>query len=564
MIRFPLDVIPFLNQTIESVVLHTALDKIDSRWLSQLSVFNTFLKQMEAQLAKVFLTWKFDKSTDYIALYSMHQKMIHHLGAGEAFSNPTMFPTYTDFITNQRYLTSDEVFVQRRVAGPCPFLLQLVTRNNEVGLQWSKLKSKLNSHIDFDSALAEALGEDNMTMMKAVSSRRLYVLYHEEKNALHTVPDYFGKQLRNTTTPITIFVRTTSGDLKVAAIQLDDVPTSDVHTPHNSHTVDWLTAKTVVNTVDTSICQGVWHLSHIHFSGGLYCTLFKSHFSSKHPIHQMMRHHCEGTSSHIALSYPAMFAPDNTADKLFSIGNEGYAQLTVHGVQSFKYGMLDFNNILRARGLDSNFLKYHPFRDDGRVIWSTFQRFANQLTNIYYKSDLDVRGDAELQSFANQVSADGKGASYGGKANIAGFPHRFDTKKQLKTFLTRFVWQVAMHAVMNYPLEPFASFPPLSPTKMYDGGSDVKDIHDVLPDSRSAIGSVLFASLVGNMRVNRIFDYHDKLTDWRLRALVLRFHGRMHGCVQRLLEKRNAERKFRNEMGLQYLEPKWLTNSVHI
>ena len=47
-----------------------------------------------------------------------------------------------------------------------------------------------------------------------------------------------------------------------------------------------------------------------------------------------------------------------------------------------------------------------------------------------------------IQGFAAQVSIDGgPGSSYGGKANIVGFPHVFETKFQLKTFITRLLWQ---------------------------------------------------------------------------------------------------------------------------
>ena len=38
----------------------------------------------------------------------------------------------------------------------------------------------------------------------------------------------------------------------------------------------------------------------------------------------------------------------------------------------------------------------------------------------------------------------------------------------------------------------------------------------------------------------------------------------MHTEIQRELEKRNADRKKRNQLTYQYLEPKWQTNSIHI
>ena len=58
----------------------------------------------------------------------------------------------------------------------------------------------------------------------------LYVLYHENYNEVETEPDFFHKyystkpQLKISTSPITIFVRTRTGMLQVVAIQLDYKP----------------------------------------------------------------------------------------------------------------------------------------------------------------------------------------------------------------------------------------------------------------------------------------------------------------------------------------------------
>ena len=73
------------------------------------------------------------------------------------------------------------------------------------------------------------------------------------------------------------------------------------------------------------------------------------------------------------------------------------------GFKEFRYGLLDYDNLMESRGLKSPHLKYNPFRDDGKLIWTTLQSFSRQFTNMYYKDDWDVLEDAELQSFAAQV-----------------------------------------------------------------------------------------------------------------------------------------------------------------
>ena len=564
-IKFPLQFLPFLNQTIETVALHTSLDPVDSRWLAQLFVFTEIIAKMGKQLFETFSKVNFLHENDYIQAFRIHNIQVKSLQIPHFFSNPAMFFTFTDVIYNKRYL-SDDVFVQKRLAGPCPFLIKLITKHGHVGFKWSEIKDRLNPDYNFDSALERAIMKKGITLEKAVDDKILYALYHEENNDLKTIPDYYNSDnnnhtLINVTSPITLFARTSKGKLKVVAIQHDYKKTSAVYSPQSENML-WTMAKAMVNSGDLNACQAIWHLSHIHLSASVYCTIFRSHFSNLHPVYQIMLYHCEGTIPHIALTYSTLVAPHKFGHQLFSISNSGYINLTVAGYKKFKYGTLAYDNLIKAHGLKSKKLKYYPFRDDGKIIWSAFKRFAIAFTNMYYKSDEDVENDKELQSFANQISIDGgKGDAYGGKGNIVGFPHVFKMKDQMQTFITRFLWQIAMHGAVNYPLEPWVSFIPLSPTKLYNG---VNTFYHALPDRNTTIGSITFAELLGNMRINRIFDYYKKIEDKRLSKLIRKYHFHFHNCIQKLLERRNMKRKMKKQMGFQYLEPKWLTNSIHI
>lgn len=74
--------------------------------------------------------------------------------------------------------------------------------------------------------------------------------------------------------------------------------------------------------------------------------------------------------------------------------------------------------------------------------------------------------------------------------------------------------------------------------------------------------SFLLVSLAG-IRVNRLFDYSKRITDERARVLVQKTYSRLNTCVQTILEARNQQRFERGDLTYQYLEPKWLTNSIH-
>ena len=70
--------------------------------------------------------------------------------------------------------------------------------------------------------------------------------------------------------------------------------------------------------------------------------------------------------------------------------------------------------------------------------------------------------------------------------------------------------------------------------------------------------------MLNNFRVNRIFAYWKDITNPTYRRIVRKAFYRMNTIVQKKLEARNAERKAKNQLGYQIMEPKWLTNSVHI
>ena len=143
------------------------------------------------------------------------------------------------------------------------------------------------------------------------------------------------------------------------------------------------------------------------------------------------------------------------------------------------------------------------------------------------------------------------------------FHRRF---KEVKVFVTRFIWLVAMHSAVNYPMEPWYTFGPLSPPKLYEQNHTEAPYNMAhhLPDTSTAVGYHTYLTTLGNVRINRIMDHGDKIRQEELQSLIRYHHDHLHTTVQRKLELRNAKRKADRKMGFQYFEPKWLTNSIHI
>ena len=80
---------------------------------------------------------------------------------------------------------------------------------------------------------------------------------------------------------------------------------SDVFTPRSTKK-EWLLAKAHVEQSDHQICQGKIHLGHIHFVYQVICAVYKRHFSTLHPLYDVLKYHCEGTIPQIMTAYPAL------------------------------------------------------------------------------------------------------------------------------------------------------------------------------------------------------------------------------------------------------------------
>ena len=72
--------------------------------------------------------------------------------------------------------------------------------------------------------------------------------------------------------------------------------------------------------------------------------------------------------------------------------------------------------------MDDERIKYFPFRDDAKLILEEYENFANELIESIYSKRRSgkkrIQNDAELQSWANELSIDGKISPDGGKGKV--------------------------------------------------------------------------------------------------------------------------------------------------
>ncbi|XP_066921490.1 polyunsaturated fatty acid 5-lipoxygenase-like isoform X2 [Clytia hemisphaerica] len=558
---------PTLDQENDVISAKAMFGDLDAKWFANYYGMVRTLNATAATLLSLVKNNPMKTYADYKYIYHAFMgtiQKIQQLGP-EQFSLPSQTPYFTDIIENGRW-QEDKYFVQRRLAGQCPYFIRRVTKNEEkdIGFSLDKLKSMLSENFDWNFHLKQKYGNE---MNKLVKEKRVFVLYHEHYDELSHTKDILDTnphdniKLEQTTSPIVLFVLTDEKELEVVAIQMDSTKKdSPVFTPKSSP-LEWSKAKGHVEIVEMATCQLIGHLLETHATQEIICNLFPRHLGSLHPLHQLMTPHCQGTSPVGGLGLAALLDVERYMHRLFSIGYVGSRQYVNKYYEEQDYLNADFNHQLKRNGLaDEDLIRYHPYRDDGKLIWNEIKTFAKKYVKLYYKSNEDVIYDNELQGLVNELSADGTAQNGGGK--YKGFPGKFTTTKDLETFLTRFIWLAVKHAINSYPLIPYGAFVPSAPTKLYENPQATHYAHS-LPNALVVLTQEVLTFTLASFRVNRLFDYSKLMLDKKARCLVKSTYNKLNLCVQKELEARNKARYERGDLTYQFMEPIWLPNSVH-
>ncbi|XP_047136503.1 polyunsaturated fatty acid 5-lipoxygenase isoform X1 [Hydra vulgaris] len=559
-------ILPQLNQSYQNVALKTMFDDIESRWFSIYYGYLQALNKTALSLVggkyytKPALTY-----SDYKEIYEIFLKTIQAIPNSKHFSLPHLLTGFKDIIADDSW-KSNRVFIQRRLAGTCPFFIRKVTvskvfQESGIGIDEKYLYEKLNQNFNWNKHISIVLRKQ-VSLSQMILEGKLFVLHHEIFNDLPDVPDILGinkfAKLLPSVSPIVVMVLDDKvKELKMVAIQLDHVNNSKVVTPFDSNS--WLQAKGFADIADMAVCQLKEHLVETHSVQELFCNVFKRHLSPWHPVHQIMLPHCEATSPVGALGISSLIDENKYMHKLFNIGHIGARKLINKAYEEQDYSDSDFEYLIKKKGLDdSSKIPYYPYRDDGLLIWNEIKDFTTNYIDIFYDKDKQVKNDEELLNFVNEVSSFEKN---GGK--YKGFPKAFTSKKDLSTFLNRFIWNPVQHAVNSYPLLPYSGYVPISPTKLYENLEGQSDYLSSLPNAAVTITQEVLTFTLASFRLNQLFDYSKKMSHSESRKLIREKFKKLNTCIQQELSARNRDRFKNGDLTYQYMEPRFIPNSIH-
>ena len=401
------------------------------------------------------------------------------------------------------------------------------------------------------------LGED---LDQAIAAGRVYWIDYEAMSALDNgthpqSPKYMYAPM------VAFVVPRGGGPLKPFAIQCGQDPTGrDIYTPADGYS--WKLARNCVLAAHNTYHEVLTHLGFTHLMSEPVLIAAVRNLAANHPVAVLLRRHFEGTMSINKLAVELLIQPGRAVEYL--IGSDlksTYPWLAEHRAKrSFRDNYLPTK--LAAAGTDSvSALPHHPYRDDGLLVWNSIYRWVSDFVGGYYKSDVDVAADFELQGWAAEVaSADG-----GQVRDFGATPGQILDRDDLVEILTMVIWTAGpQHAAVNFTQADHMAFLPANPLAGYTEepkglGHGEADWLANLPPLDVAVQQFCVMTFLGSVHHGTLGDYGADFADSAVSASHKRFRADL-AAVEDEIVARNRRRS----RAYTYLQPSLIPNSTNI
>ena len=188
-----------------------------------------------------------------------------------------------------------------------------------------------------------------------------------------------------------------------------------------------------------------------------------------HPLYRLLQPHFRYT---IGINTAARLKLVNTGglvDQSFSIGGRGREIFFQRSSKAYDVQLGNIKKSVNDRGVDErdvdgkNLLPNYHYRDDGIKLWDAMESYVREIIGIFYKSDVDVQEDTELQSWANEVHFHAF-PGYDGAPDGHGFPEKIESRDELILYCTLIMFNgSAQHAAVNFGQFDIYGFVPNAP-----------------------------------------------------------------------------------------------------
>ena len=206
-----------------------------------------------------------------------------------------------------------------------------------------------------------------------------------------------------------------------------------------------------------------------------------------HPIYKLLRPHFRYTIAINVRARASLLLDGGITDQTFAIGGEGRRELMRRGTTSFNIHLTNIKRDTKERGVDDpKTLPGYYYRDDGLKLWNAMESYVRDIVNDFYKDDAEVKGDSELQMWADDIHTNGF-PGYHGAEDGHGFPKQIDSKETLIELCTLIMFTgSAQHSAVNFGQYEINGFVPNCPPGMRrppptKRGADYQDLLEILP-----------------------------------------------------------------------------------
>ena len=213
-----------------------------------------------------------------------------------------------------------------------------------------------------------------------------------------------------------------------------------------------------------------------------------------HPVNKLLRPHFRYTIAINTRARATLINNGGIIDKSFGIGGDGKVELFKRASEFYTVDFTNIKQSIEERGLES--VPKFYYRDDGLKVWGHFESLVTAIIDEFYASDSEVRDDAELKKWTEDLYTNGF-PKYKGSLPGRGFPKHITSKSDLIKQCTRIMFTGScQHAAVNfgqytiYSYLPNAPFAVRRPPPEEKGMSHYNNLLCTLPDEATTVLSI--------------------------------------------------------------------------
>ena len=468
---------------------------------------------------------------------------------------------------------SDREFARQRLAGPNPTSLQRVSDRADLA--------------DWQGDQVCTSNGTALTLEEATHQNRLFLLdypYLKFAPAELQIGRYVGS-------PKALFYRGDQG-LEPLLIQLE--PSGKTYTP-TSDADDWMRAKLFVQVADITQHELLTHLCYTHLAMEAFAIATPRRLPSNHPVYRLLKPHFRFLLAINTRGNAILLGEGAAIDTLMAPTREASIAVMNRAYRDRPFESYALPTDLKQRGVGAEFLSDYPYRDDAQLLWDAIDRYVTAYLQRYYKDDLAIQQDPNLQAWSAELGAplntrsrvefahapDWISPEIAAQAGLSidelpdyprvpGFPTMQNpgtiaTLQQLIDATTQIIFTCsAQHAAVNFSQFDYFGYVPNAPLAAYTQPDVSASLKEMLPKPAQDLAQMKLTFALSGIIWSRLgSDEIMQFLDQGDRAILHQFQADLQS-IETEIQTRNRARDRDTGIDYPYLLPSRIPNSINI